>query len=678
MSGIKGLLGRQGDGREDLKGYVAFFINRYVNKSIMPDRDMKKQSLQLLMLAGCLQFLLNPEAAGAAESAKYYETGEVVVTATLNRTPVSQIPAAVEVIGREEIVESGAKTVADLLTEAQSVSLEPASGRQSVARLRGLDGRHVLVLIDGMRLTSGFQDYVDLSEIPAGMIDRIEVVRGSGSALYGSDAVAGVVNIITRKPSDTFHAGLTLRGGESRHGDAATVLTEGWLSGRTGKFGYVVSGGYSNKDRYDRDESDLMTDGDDRILGSAQTSLTYDLSPSATLSFGFNYADTELEGYRTQTSGDFERTVDAERISAYAGVELATGAESSLHVRAWQSSYDWTSDMTAVVGGATTTTTLEQTSRQAEARWTGPIAGNHRITTGVEYRNEDRTDGELDHDSDNFGAFLQDEMLFGDRAGLVIGARYDTHSDFGSAASPKAALWYRVSDLLRLRASYGEGFRAPSLYELYTGSTYTKKKIVYANADLDAERSRSYEVGADLSWKDFSFGLTAFRNDMRDMIHEVFVGYVREGKNSIPSYELRNISEAMTRGIELTAALRLPYGFTVSDELSFIDTEDGSNGENLLYVPGVTNTLKLAYSDSQGGLRGNIRVVSAGRQWVEGYERADGYTLVHAYLSRQVSDVANLFIGVDNIFDVEPDVYGNIGGSGATGTCFYGGVAFNI
>lgn len=641
---------------------------------------MKHKALRIPVLAGCIGSFLIPASAMAAPG--YYETDEVVVTATLSETPVSQIPAAIEVVSKEEIAESGAKTIADVLTEVQSVHLEPGSGRQSVIRMRGLGSRHALVLLDGMRLTAGFQDVVDLSEIPVGMIERVEVVRGSGSALYGSDAVAGVINIITRKPSEDFHAGLTLRGGQSSRADAATIVADGWLSGKTGKFGYVASGTWNDKDRYDRDDSDLMSDGDNRTVGAAHTAISYDLSPSVKLLLGFNYADTELQGYRTQTSGDFDRHLDTERIAAYAGIDAATGQESSLHVRAWHSSYDWKSVMIPVVAGTASTSTLEQTSRQAEARWTGNIAGIHRVTAGVEYRHEDRTDGALQHDGDNFGTFIQDEVQFDDRAGMVLGARYDSHSDFGSATSPKVALWYRVSDLLRLRASYGEGFRAPTLYELYTGSLYTKKEIVNANADLDAEHSRSYEIGADLTWKSIDFSVTAFRNDMRDMIHKEFLYYLKEGSGKkvieIPVYELQNISEAMTRGIECTATLRLPYGFTLSDELSFIDTEDGRTGEDLLYVPEFSNTFTLSYGRGKSGFRGNIRIVTAGNQLLEGGERAAGYTLVHCYMAKQVSDRADLFIGVDNIFDKEPDVYGNIGGSGATGTCLYGGITFNL
>ncbi|NTW63809.1 MAG: TonB-dependent receptor [Chlorobiaceae bacterium] len=638
---------------------------------------MKNKSVELLVLAGFLRFFLFQDAAAAEQTGLYNLTDEVVVTATLSETPVSKIPAAVEIIGKEEIAESGAATLAEVLSEAQSLTLEPANGRQSIARLRGLSSRHTLVLVDGMRLTSGFQDYLDLSEIPSGMIERIEVVRGSGSALYGSDAVGGVINVITRKPTEEFQAGFTLRGGGSRYGEAGSIMTDGWLSGSTGKIGYVVSGTYGNKDRYDRDSSDLMTDGDDRILKAAQTALTCDLG-SVKLAAGFNYADTELEGVRTQTTGDFNRTVDAERVSAYLGFDAATGNDSSLRVRAWHSGYDWASDMVPLKSGATTTTTLEQTVRQIEGRWTGRIAESHRVTAGLEYRSEKRTDGELAHEGNNFGSFIQDELEIGRSAGFVVGARYDRHSDFGSAFSPKVGLWFRLNDHLRLRGSYGKGFRAPTLFELYTGSLYTKKKIVYANPDLDAERSISSEIGADVSFGNLTCSATVFKNDMRDMIHEELVGYVKDGKNNIPAYELQNISRAMTRGIELTASMKLPYGLTVSDELTFLDSEDKSKGQDLLYVPDVTNTLKLAYGAERSGFNGNIRVVSVGKQWVENNVRADGYTLVNAYLAKKVSSDTSLFFGVDNIFNEDPAAYGNIGGAGSTGTCFYGGLTFTL
>lgn len=627
------------------------------------------------MLLALLSSAVCPEVLFAAQSQNGVQADEIVVTATLNDTPVSKIPAAVQVINRKEITESGSATLSDVLTEAQSVTLEPTNGRLSVARLRGLNSRNTLVLIDGMRLYGGFQGYLDLGEIPAGMIERIEIIRGSGSALYGSDAIGGVINVITRKPTKDLHAGVNIFTGESTYGEAGSINTNGYISGIQGKLGYVVSGTYNNRDRYDRDKSDLMTDGDDRLFNAYSSALNYRLSQGVNISFGINYADTKLEGIRTQADGDKNRTVNADRLLGYLGLEIDTGKDSKLTLRAWQSDYDWKSDMQPVAGGAVSTTTLELDSRQFEGRWMTKLADNHRITGGFEYNTEDRTDNSISHDAHNFASFIQDEVQLAEPLGLILGARYDDHSDFGNAFSPKAGLWIRLNDHIRLRGSYGEGFRAPTLYELYTGSLYTKSKIIYANPNLDAEKSRSYEIGADGTWGAFSCGVTAFRNDMHDMITEYKIGEDKTNpKKPIPIYELRNTSRAMTEGIEITAGIRLPYGFTLSDEFTYIDTEDRGTGRDLFYVPDVANTVKLAFRGGNG-FSGNIRVVTTGRQWIDNTSRTAPYTIVNCYLGKKINGHSELFIGADNIFNVEASAaYGNSGGAGSTGTYFYGGI----
>jgi outer membrane receptor for ferrienterochelin and colicins len=635
---------------------------------------MKNKSGRLIMLLSLLSSSAFSDVQASAQSINSGQSEEIVVTATLNETPVSKVPAAVEVIERMEITESGAATLSDVLTEAQSITLEPTNGRLSVARLRGLNSRNTLVLIDGMRLYGGFQGYLDLGEIPAGMIERIEIIRGSGSALYGSDAIGGVINVITKKPSKDLHAGLNIFSGESVYGEAGSINTNGYISGTQGKLGYVFSGTWNNRDRYDRDKSSLMTDGDDRRSGAYSTSLNYRLTSGVNLSFGINYADTELDGIRTQLQNkvyvDKNRKVEADRLLGYIGLDVDTGTESKLTLRALQSHYDWRSDMQPLAGGAVETTTLEQKSREYEGRWTIKLSDSHRITTGMEYSSEDRSDNGISYDAHNFAAFLQDEVQLAEPLGLVFGARYDDHSDFGNAFSPKVGLWLKLGEHLRLRGSYGEGFRAPTLYELYTGSLTTKNKIIYANPNLDAEKSRSYEIGADGTWGAFSCGVTAFRNDMSDMIGEVRIGM----SGSTPVYELRNISSAMTQGLEFTAGFRLAPGLTLSDELTLLGTEDKTTGYDLLYVPDAVNTVKLLFQ-AGSGFSGNIRVVTTGRQWIDTATRTDPYTLVNCYLGKKIYGNSELFIGADNIFNVEANAsYGNSGGPASTGTCFYGGI----
>ncbi|NTU97763.1 MAG: TonB-dependent receptor, partial [Chlorobiaceae bacterium] len=370
---------------------------------------MKNRSSKLLMLLALLSSAACPELYAGPSSLNGGQSEEIVVTATLNETPVSKVPAAVEVIERKEITESGAATLSDVLTEAQSITLEPSNGRISVARLRGLGSRNTLVLVDGMRMYSGFQGLLDLGEIPAGLIERIEIIRGSGSALYGSDAVGGVINIITRKPSKDFHAGLNISTGQSTYGEAGSINTNAYVSGIEGKFGYVISGTYNNRDRYDRDRSDLVTDGDDRLFAGYSTALNYQLTQGVNMSFGINYADTKLEGIRYTSNVYKNRTVNADRLFGYIGLDIDTGKDSRLTLRTWKSDYDWQSDMQPIAGGAVETTSVDVDTNQYEGRWTATLAENHRITTGFEYTTEDRVDTadkSIPHNVHNFGAFL--------------------------------------------------------------------------------------------------------------------------------------------------------------------------------------------------------------------------------------------------------------------------------
>jgi outer membrane receptor for ferrienterochelin and colicins len=679
-------------------------------------RSFRLLTLACILCCGSCQAL-------AAETAGEYKTDEIVVTATRTLNPVSKLPVAVEVITRQQIEESGALNLEDVLSEAHDVhALEPTNGRLGVARLRGLDSRLTLVLIDGYRLPSGFQGYVDLREIPSGIIERIEIVRGAGSTLYGSDAVGGVVNVITRQATRELHGGLSVSGGGSRYGQAGTGATDGWLSGTSGKLGFSVAGSYYNRDRYDRNRSDLMTDGDDRVIGSGSTAITYALTPGVKISAGLIYTDNELDGVRT-TTGDFDRSVRSDRLVGYAGVDVKTGSESSLSLRASRSTYDWSSDManaygspyvTTSISGTTKTTTetstttltkVVQDSDQFDARWTGRLADVHLLTAGVEYRTEYREDysrtvtkkvvtrtnattGVItgsptttttndvamnSHDADNLGLYLQDEMAVCNPLTVIAGLRYDDHSDFGSELSPRVAALLRLNEHLKLRASYGEGFRAPSLYELYTGSVTTKKSIVLANSGLDAEISRTYELGADATWGHFDVGLTGFRNEIRNMISQVLV----DATTTPATYQFRNLTQAMTRGLEIKAALRLPYGFTLSDQATILDTENENTGKPLLFAPDVTNIVRIDGVNKGLGLRGNVRVVTTGSQFISDNEQAGGYSLVNCYLSKSVSKRAELFAGADNLFNSSADAsYGNNEGAGLTGTYVYGGVNF--
>jgi len=613
------------------------------------------------------------------EITKSFETEEVVVTATLSEKRSSEIPANIEVFSETEIVEMGARMLPDVLFEAQSTILQPTSGRMSVARLRGLNSKNTLVLIDGVRQPSGFQDYVDLSEIPVGMISRIEIVRGSSSALYGSEAIGGVINIITKKPTETFQANFNSRYGQSTYADANNLLFNAGATGSFEKFGYAVSGSMNTKDRYDRDDSDLMTDGDDKTSLSGSGKITYQLNPNINLALGLTYADTELKGVRTKTSGDFDRKVETNRLSSYIEFDSKIGDLSTIVARVQHSSYDWTAEMQPITKGSYSLMEIDQTTDQFDGRWSSLVFDQHFLTAGMEYRLINRDDDSTSRDINNFGAFIQDEMTFFKKLGITVGMRFDSHSDFGSAFSPKIASYYKLNQNFRVKGSYGEGFRAPSVYELYTGSLYTKKKILYANPDLDPEKSRSYELGFDANFSTFSFGVTAFKNDLRDMIGEIQIGSEQSGKKTIPVYELRNIDEATTQGFEINAEAKLPYGFSLSDALTIMEAKDEITDNDLLYVPTVSNIFKIAYANNKIGLHTNLRVVTTGEQTIEDDVKTEGYTLINFYGSKTLGELFSFYIGINNLFNADASAaYGNKYGAGITGTFFYGGLSLKL
>ncbi len=614
----------------------------------------------------------------AADESMVHVMDETVVTATLSDTKIDRIPSPVEVITRKEISDMGAETLHQVLTEAQSVNLESVSGRQSTARLRGLSSSNTLVMIDGMRLPSGFQDKVDLGEIPSGSIERIEIVRGPASALYGSDAIGGVINVITRKPSEEPEAWFSTRYGSNTEGEAEETSFDAGVSGRSGDIGYVITGSFADKGRVDENLSDGFTDADDKNIKAGSATLSWKPGNDSELVVGVTYADVERQGLRFKNKKEQEWSNGSERSTGRVEFRSDLGEDSSVLLRAYRSVYDWGVTLTPTSGGEPEVHAVNQTTDQFEARWAGMLLGGHKVTTGIEYRTEDREEDDLSSDIENLGIFLQDEVAVTGRFNAILGLRFDDHSSFGSVYSPRVSAAYRLNDDLRIRGAYAEGFRAPSAFELYTGSEYTKSRILIPNPDLDPETSRTWEVGADFENDRFALSVTAFRNDIDDMIAEVFTGSY---EGTIPINEARNISEAMTRGVELTARVSLGSGFSIHDELTLLEGENTTSGDELPYVPDVSNVFKISYRDPAQGFSGNVRVVTVGGQYTDTRSsvKAEAYTLVNLSLSKSLTPYANLYGGVDNVFnEVVEDGYGNVYGPGSTGTFLYAGIGLNL
>lgn len=609
------------------------------------------------------------------------ELDTIVVTPSLLPQRAKDAPGSVQVIDAETIRRTGADTAAGALEGAVGLDLDHVAGRGLIPQIRGLTNKRVLVLLDGMRFSSGFRDTtLDLTELPAEIIQRIEVVRGPASALYGSDAIGGVVNIITRKPPEVLSGSGTLQYGATTEGEGGNLVVKGFLGNTWNGLGVSLAGQGTLSQEYDRELDDDVSDFDDETRHSGMLNLHYQLGPDQAVSGGVFFSDTNRQGLRPKYGLRWDRDADSDRLSSFARYDGQFG-NTSLMARVYYS--DFGSDRSYVEVGAPYSdparqkTAQQQPDRedfditnelvQMELRASHLLADSHLLTLGLEYREEERSgienrgEEEVDETVDNRAVFLQDSFRLGDPLEVTAGVRVDDYSSFGTEISPRLGLVYAPRDDWRLKATYGQGFRAPSVYELYV-YTENQKGDVIPNPDLDAETATSYELGLEGEKGPFSGAVTLFRNDIDDMIYKEPTGNFRQsGKKRVLEYTRVNISEAYTQGVEAQGDLFLGRGFTLVGNFTYVDAENEDTGEPLLEVPETKTFVKLAYDDPSGRWHANLRVTRLGEQIIApqfedgSQDVEDPYTVVNLYAERTMATGLKLFAGIDNLFDEIPD-----------------------
>jgi outer membrane receptor for ferrienterochelin and colicins len=606
-----------------------------------------------------------------AQAEEAAELEKMVVTATMTEREIENAPGSIEVITSQEIEEMDAQTAADALEMATDLIVECETGRTKTPSIRGAGGKHTLVLIDGRRLSAGYKDFVDIDQIPVNIIDRIEVVRGPTSALYGSDAIGGVVNIITKKPPRELAMGATMQYGTSTYGEGEEPVGNAYVGSSLERFGFFLAGGYRHKHGWNRDGV-VPDDGDDVELGSINGRFSFDLNENHGLLAGFEYSDMEREGVRFFKKLDRERTSEDKRHGYFLEYDGKPSTFCNLMLRAYHSEHenDIGFSPDAEVTGEED---AKHKLNQAETRFTGAFFDRHILTAGCEYREESREDAAgRDDDLDNLGLYLQDEYQALDPLSIILSLRFDEHSESGSEWTPRASLIYDILDNLRFKASYGKGFNAPSISELFVTSYRKRGKQVYEpNPDLDPERSDSYEAAIEGEYKKFWGRITVFRNEVKNLIEAVYYGSTGSGKTKIDNYRYQNIDEATMEGLELECGMDLPWGFSFSGNMTCLNTEDKETGKDLEGEPDYKAYLKLGYDYPEFRLRANIRMNYMGeRYYANGTE--DDYTLFHCYVSKSVWRHIKLFAGINNIFNTREEKDGIVD---VEPTFYYGGLS---
>ncbi|WAI80889.1 MULTISPECIES: ligand-gated channel protein [Achromobacter] len=619
---------------------------------------------------------MGPAAAWAqnASEAKTLET--VVVTASGYEQQIQDAPASISVITREDLDKKFYRDVNDALLEVPGVIITGGGDRQDIS-LRGMGPQYTLILIDGKRQSSReTRTNSDSAGVeggwtpPLAAIERIEVVRGPMSSLYGSDAMGGVINIITRKVPDEW-------GGEIR---MDTTIQESNKSGDIYQGNFYLAGPIKNDllglqiygQASQRDEDDIVNGFRKRNSDSVTAKLA--LTPNR---------DHDIVLEATTMRQKMQETLGKTVAPLAPGVACPrTGCPAS-----GQNDYrsnKWALSHTGRWGWAVSDSYVQQEefdnrSRQMKVKnlnlqtsWTMPL-GSHMLTLGGTYlsqRLNDQTGNQLAGgpskvDRYQWALFAEDEWRLTESFAVTTGLRMDEDENFGTHFSPRLYGVWHMADRWTLKGGVSTGFRAPDLRQTVAGwGQVSRGGNMYGNPDLTPEKSVTEEIG--ILYDDgegFNAGLTLFNNDFKDKITRVAcpLSQCTEGPNQFGSNPTTymNVDKAVSRGVEASMKFPLARDWSLTSSYTFTKSEQKSGqykGEPLNQLPKhlFTTTVNWQASDAlEAWARVNYRGKES--QPTTGASSssvvAPSYTFVDMGASYAVNKTVSVYAGIYNLFD---------------------------
>jgi vitamin B12 transporter len=574
---------------------------------------------------------------------------EITVTATGDEVAADQVPGPVTVITKEEIASSQADTVVDLLRRLPGVTVmqQGDPGKLATIFTRGTESDQTLVLLDGVRLNSPYFGGYDWSQLPATGLERVEMVRGPYSALYGAEAIGGVVNLIPGLAGHGLDSSLT-----AEWGSDDWQRYQGTVAWGGDKLDLFASGfqrqGRGVLDNSDFESEQWLVDMGWNLSGRSRVAvLLQDLSNET----GIPLNGITPSPQRRQWS---EQTLVAVPLT-------------------WQVSNQWTLQLTAAKVSRSyrfldpddlwsPESDTEADSSEARLASRHQI-GRHTISWGGEWRRDEATSREawgvsLERQSVAVSStFVQDAWRPSDKLSVVTGVRWDDADPWGSEISPRCNLGWIFKPGWELVVGYGEAFRQPSVGELYS---------IFGNPELEAERSRSYEVGLVRRYSRSRLQLNLFATNLDQLIEYDFT-----------TWSLRNIATAEIRGAELVHRLRLADRASMLTQVTFLDTADDA-GEPLLRRPRWSGSWTIS-GELWQHLHGHLSVVWIGdRDDVDPATYAtvssDGHVTADLALAWQPFEQTELTLRVTNLADKE---YQEILGFPTPGRRLYAGLRWN-
>lgn len=610
---------------------------------------MKKFKLFLFATAACA-------AAPAWAQDGSADDDEIVVVANGVPQHVGETGRSVTLIDRDEIDQRQTVAIADLLatTPGVTVTRNGGIGGFTGVRIRGAEGEQTLVLIDGVRVNdpSAPGGGYDFANLLSNAVERVEVLRGPNSVAWGSQGIGGVVNIVTIDAQEGLEARAS-----AEYGAENTINAGAALAGGNDTVSGAISAGYYNTDGFSQAASGTEDDGYRQLGASGRLAVHF--APGVALDLRGYYADSrvDLDGFPAPsfTLADTLEYQKTQEIYGYAGLRAELGP---VRNRLGFSLADINRDNFDPATGAAPTFFSRGRSERYEYQGDAQVTRQLRLVFGGEHEESRFYDG-LNRAHAGVTSFYGEAIVTPIEAvTLTAGVRNDDHSQYGGhwtwGANLAAEAWRGGT----VHLSYGEGFKSPTLYQLYS---------FFGFRDLRPETAKSYEAGVRQSFADgkVSLGATWFHRDTDQQIDF-----------DLATLRYFNLASTRAEGVEIEAVARPVTGLSLRAAYTHIDAENRSPGANfgkdLQRRPKDSASLSADYRFGFGlSLGGTVTMVGDSFDDVGNFVPLDGYALVGVRAEMPVGRNLALYGRIDNLGD---ERYQTVAGYGTQGRAAYGGV----
>jgi outer membrane receptor for ferrienterochelin and colicins len=621
-----------------------------------------------------------------------YNLNPVVVTGSGHHQRLKSTATPVHVISSQEIREQGITTFDDALIRMMPQASMAPNSMGTFLRLNGLGNKYILVLINGQKLSGDISNNIDLSRINMSRVKRIEVLDGAASSLYGSDAIAGVINIITDQPTDEVIS-ITNNLKVSGHG----ILTESvGLDIYKGHIGSYTSFTHDRADSYQNNNLEYVKGSDTETQETIapyftgyrssviSQKFTYNPTQHLALHAGLDYSYKITN--RPETQEDIPGGTDYEM--RYKGFRWNIGgiykfnnrnsiqADFTVDRFRYGKEYDVETKDYAV---GDYVQSKKQRSMEGQVKAILGLSSNSTTIFGADWHKDYLTasSGNIEEHVYNIAAYAQHEMKFLKDFTATLGLRLTHHETFNQRLTPKVTVMYAPGDF-RFRATYSAGFRAPGLDELYYhyfSVNRGKPQIIFGNKDLAPEKSHYFSLNAEYRTQFIAMSITGYLNRIKDMVvrkninvddntlrmlQEEFPEMTADQAAKLERYSLyQNSDEGDVKGIQADISVNLFQGFNFSASYAYTYARTKSEEEWTLLERSIRHAATIAanYHHTWGKYRLNVNINGKlqSKTYYPDYEDAPGFGLWNLHTTHTIDCakwvILEPCIGIDNLFN---------------------------